>query len=145
MRERRGFDRTLPPHYRLQRNPSLGHTRMVPADDYYVAAMFEDQARAFMTEGDNRVRADRLPNVYRRALLPSPGPGHRPDIPFIRVEVEEAESADDLPQTEVAGRCVRRAVDRFMSWASRLLRSADEEERRRLRADFSRVASDEEV
>ncbi|RYE99282.1 MAG: hypothetical protein EOO77_35780 [Oxalobacteraceae bacterium] len=42
--------------------------------DVYIEAMMRDQAKQFLTEGDNRIHVPRLPSPFRRALLPSPNP-----------------------------------------------------------------------
>lgn len=52
------------------------------ADDVYIDAMMREQARQFLTEGDNRIHTPRLPSPYRRALAPDPTGPQRPGIAY---------------------------------------------------------------
>lgn len=61
------------------------------AVDFYVASMLESQVRQLMTEPDGMIHLDRVPTPYRKILLPSPGPGARPDVPYFEAEID----ADD--------------------------------------------------
>ena len=64
--------------------------RMV-SEDAYVDAMVRDQARQFLTEGDNQIHATRLPSPFRRALVPSPQGQARANIAYFDMMLGEPE------------------------------------------------------
>lgn len=49
--------------------------------------MMEDQARQFVTEGDNRIHTPRLPSAYRQALMPDPEGQARAGVVYFEAEV----------------------------------------------------------
>lgn len=56
-------------------------------EDIYIVSMMQDQARQFLTEGDNRIHTPRLPPAYRQALMPDPVGQARPGIAYFEAEV----------------------------------------------------------
>ncbi|RYF52060.1 MAG: hypothetical protein EOO38_01475 [Cytophagaceae bacterium] len=64
------------------------------AEDVYVRAMFEHQAKQFLTEGDNQVHAPRLPEPYYRALVPLPKGQAREDVAYFNLHTDEPERPD---------------------------------------------------
>jgi hypothetical protein len=56
-------------------------------DDIYIVSMMQDQARQFLTEGDNRIHTPRLPSAYRRALMPDPQGQARAGVAYFEAEI----------------------------------------------------------
>lgn len=108
---------------RPQPSPSNSQTRVRTGqggrpDDIYIVSMMQDQARQFLTEGDNRIHTPRLPSAYRQALMPDPEGQARPGIAYFEAEVvaaPEQMAFEDEGLLEKAQRLVTMLWRRFIA------------------------------